>query len=118
MVGPLAFDTELELCRDRHRRIVLAILAAEQRRLTVDDLTKTILKYNHQTTVTEVSGEVLEQVRQSLHHVHLPKLAAAGVVEYDPERHLVEPTEQFDQLQPSLSAILDADPALEEPLEL
>lgn len=118
MVGTPAFDTLLDLCRHQHRRIVLATFAEEKRRLTVNDLTKSVLKYNHQMPVTEVSGEVLEEVEQTLHHLHLPKLAAAGVVEYDPDRGLVEPTEQFDQLQPSLSTILDADPTLEEPLEL
>lgn len=118
MVGTHQFDTVLDLCTDQHRRIVLAILTEERRSLTVDDLTETIVKYNHQASMSDVSEDVLDQVRLSLHHVHLPKLAQAGVVEYDPERHRVEPTEQFDLLQPSLSAILDADPTLDVPIEL
>jgi hypothetical protein len=115
---PITFDTVLDLCRDKHRRIVLAVLAAEQRSLTVNDLRRTILTRNHHTPVIDASEEVLTEIRVSLHHVHIPKLESTGVIEYDSERQLVEPTEQFDQLQPHLSAIIGTDPNLDEPIEL
>ncbi|WP_425607441.1 DUF7344 domain-containing protein [Halomontanus rarus] len=57
-------------------------------------------------------------MRISLSHVHLPKLTAEGLINYDPERQLVEPTKQLDQVQPTLSTILDADSSLEAPIEL
>ncbi|WP_415381355.1 hypothetical protein [Halosimplex sp. TS25] len=113
-----AFDSLLDLCQHQHRRIVLGTLAEEQRSLTLNDLTKAVLKYNHQTPVTEASEDVLTEIRLSLYHVHLPKLASRGLIDYDPERELVEPTEQFDQVKPTLSAILDADPSLVAPMEL
>ena len=113
-----AFDSILDLCQNQHRRIVLAVLAEEQRSLTLNDLAKTVLKYNHQTPITEVSEDVITKIRLSLHHVHLPKLASEGLIEYDLEKQLVEPTEQFDQVQPTLSTILDTDPTLEAPMEL
>ena len=114
----IAFDSVLNLCQNQHRRIVLGTLAEEQRSLTLNDLTKAILKYNHQTTITEASEDVLTEIRLSLYHVHLPKLSSKGLINYDPERELVEPIEQFDQVQPTLSMILDADPSLEEPMKL
>ncbi|MDG5819947.1 hypothetical protein QA609_14145 [Natronococcus sp. A-GB7] len=114
----MTFNTILELCGDEHRRIILAVLAEEQRSLTVNDLRRTILTYNHHTPVTDASEEVLTEIRVSLSHTHIPKLESAGVIEYDSERQLVEPTEQFDQLQPHLSAILGTDPNLDEPIEL
>jgi hypothetical protein len=113
-----AFDSVLDLCQHQHRRIVLALLAAEQRSLTLNDLTQTVLKYNHQASPTAVSEDVLTEIRLSLHHVHLPKLASDGLITYDPDRQLVEPTEQFEQVQPTLATILDADPTLETPIEL
>ncbi len=97
---------------------MLAILAAEQRSLTLNDLTKTVLKYNHHTPLTEVSEGRLAGIRLSLCHVHLPKLASKGLITHDPDRQLVEPTEQFEQVQPTLTTILGADPALEVPIEL
>ena len=114
----IAFDSVLDLCQNQHRRIVLGTLAEEQRSLTLNDLTKVVLKYNHQTPITEASADVLIEIRLSLYHVHLPKLASEGLINYDPERQLVEPTEQLDQVQPTLSAILDAESSLEAPMKL
>lgn len=111
------FDTVLELCRDRHRRIVLAVLADQDRPLTMHDLTKAILKHNHHTPLAAVSGEDLTAIQTSLYHTHVPKLAAGGFVDYDPERGVVTPA-AFDRLQPALSAIVDADPELTPPVGL
>jgi hypothetical protein len=97
---------------------VLALLEAEGRSLTLNDLTQTVLKYNHQASPTAVSEDVLTEIRLSLHHVHLPKLASDGPITYDPDRQVVEPTEQFEQVEPTLATILDADPTLETPIEL
>ncbi|UHQ97924.1 hypothetical protein HYG81_18865 [Natrinema zhouii] len=116
--SPITFDIVLDLCGDEHRRIILAVLAEEQRSLTVNDLRSTILTYNHHMPVTEASGEVLTEIQSSLHETHIPKLESAGVLEYDSERQIVEPTEQFDQLQPHLSVILGTDPNLDEPIKL
>ena len=97
---------------------MLALLAAEQRSLTLNDLTQTVLEYNHQASLTEVSEDVLTEIRLSLHHIHLPKLASDGLITYDPDRKLVDPTEQFEQVEPTLATILDADYTLETPVEL
>ena len=112
------FDSVLDLCRHQHRRIVLGLLTAERRSLTLNDLTKTVLAYNHQASPTEVSRDVLSEIRLSLYHAHLPKLASDGLVTFDRYRRIVEPTEQFEQVQPTLATILDADPTLETPVEL
>ncbi|WP_226042120.1 hypothetical protein [Natrinema sp. DC36] len=114
----IAFDSVLDLCQHQHRRILLGAFTEEQRSLTLNDLTKIVLKYNHQTPITEVAEDVLTKIRHSLYHVHLPKLVSEGLINYEPERQLVEPTEQFDQVQPTLSTILDADPSLEAPIKL
>ncbi|WP_290815376.1 hypothetical protein [Halovivax sp.] len=114
----LEFDAVLDLCRDRRRRIVLAVLADQQRSLTLNDLVKTIVKHNHHLPVTAVSGAEFSRVRVSLTHVHIPALEAASVIDYDSNRALVEPTARFDELQPRLSAVIEADPELEQPVEL
>ena len=111
-------DSVLDMCQHQHRRIVLALLKTEQRSLTLTDLTQAVLKYNHQASPTAVSEDVLTEIRLSLYHAHLPKLASDGLITYDPDRQLVKPTEQFEQVQPTVSMILDADPTLEMPIEL
>ena len=111
-------DSILDVCQHQHRRIVLALLAAKGRSLTLDDLTQAIVKYNHQAPPTAVSEDLLTEIRLTLHHVNLPKLASERLITYDPDRKLVEPTEQFEQVQPTVSTILEADPTLETPVEL
>lgn len=119
MVGPhVEYDTILDLCRDQHRRIVLAVLAHEERSLTINDLTKTIVDHNHHAPITEIGQEEITRIQVSLQHVHIPKLESLSVVDYDRERHLVEPTSRFGQLEPQLSAVIDADPVLETPMAL
>ena len=112
------FDSVLDLCRNQHRRIVLGILVAEQRSVTLNELTEAIIKYNDETSPTEASDDVLAETRTSLHHNHLPKLASEGLITYEPDREHAEATEQLMQVEPTVSAVLDADPELEAPIEL
>lgn len=100
------------------RRIILAVLVDQQRTVTMDDLTKAILEHNHHTPLMEVSGEILLQIKTSLHHVHIPELVDGRLIKYDSERTLVEPTEHLDQIKSHLSLILDADPELPRPAGL
>jgi len=112
------FDSILDLCRDKHRRIVLGVLVAEQQSVTLNDITETVLKYNSHASPTEASGHASTEIRKSLHHHHFPMLASEGLISYDPDRERVEATEQLAQAQPTLSAVLDADPELEGPVGL
>uniref|UniRef100_UPI00315C98A7 DUF7344 domain-containing protein n=1 Tax=Halopiger xanaduensis TaxID=387343 RepID=UPI00315C98A7 len=84
----------------------------------MNDLTKTVVKHVSQASITEVSTDVLAQIQISLHHVHLPKMTEAGLIEYEPEKGIIEPTAKFDRVKPQLSTLIEADPAFEAPLEL
>ena len=118
MVGDVnTYDTVLELCRDQNRRIVLAMLSAERGPLTLNDLAESIVEHNHRMPITNVPPVDLTEIQISLLHKHLPKLEEWGVVEFDSSHQLVEPTPTFDEWQPLFSAILDADPQLEAPVE-
>ena len=119
MVGDTArFDAVLELCQDRYRRLILAVLASESGPLSVDDLTETIVEYNHHASITEIAPDEIDRIRLTLHHQHLPKLEQRGVLTYDLERELVTPTATFDELQPLFSPIIEADPSFELPVTL
>ncbi|WP_224450499.1 DUF7344 domain-containing protein [Haloprofundus salilacus] len=107
------FNTALKLCCNQHRRIILAELINQQRTLTLNDLTKAIIDHNHHLPITDVSDEKLEEVYLRVYHVHVPKLMDEGVVNYDHERQLVNPTPQLDQLQPDIVRIIEIDPELE-----
>ena len=118
MVGTPELDTVLDVCEHEHRRIVLAALADQQQSLSIDDLTNAIVKHNHHTPPTEAADETVTQIQTSLHHVHLPKLSEAGLIQYDSERQVVEPTARIDREKSHLSAILAVDSELTPPLDV
>lgn len=76
---------------------VYSSLADDERR----ELLRTLTKANGQKGVAEITEELLpegadeerfEQLSARLHHVHLPKLAEAGLVDWDGNAQSVELT--------------------------
>ncbi|MDZ5810294.1 hypothetical protein U4E84_02855 [Halorubrum sp. AD140] len=116
MVGTHEVETLLDACGHKHRRIVLAVLTSRERPVSIDDLTNAIIRHNHHTTPPETGDETVAQIRASLHHLHLPKLAETGFARYDRERQTVESTPLVDREESRLSAILAMDADLP-PLE-
>lgn len=108
----LGFDAVIGLCRHEYRRIILTTLADQRQPIPLTDLAETVAERNRQTPATAVSVEAVTRTGTALHHVHLPKVEAAALVEYDPERRLVAPTERLDRGEPHLSTLLDADSVL------
>lgn len=114
---PIAVDSMLDMCAKKQRRVVLGVLVKGQQSLSVNDLAEATFNHNLQDPSIDVSENVLTDIRLSLYHVDLPKLAAEGFIDYDREHELVEPTEQLDQVQSTLSAVLDADLSAKAPIE-
>lgn len=99
--GELSLDTLYALLADRRRRTVLSILAARDRSMTVSDLASAILEFDDADAGSGYEDE-LTRIGVALVHVHLPRLADAGIVEYDATHGLVEPTAELDRLEPHL----------------
>ena len=114
---PITFDSVLDLCRHRHRRAVLAALAEERAPVTLDELTRRIVEHDDRSARGESAADASEDVRISLLHVHLPKLASEGLVTHDRDRQIVEPTERFERIRPTVSRVFTANPTLERPTE-
>lgn len=109
--GP-TLETVLDSCRHKYRRIVLAVLASQQQSISVNDLADAIIKHNHHTPPTEADDETIKRIYLGLHHVHLPKLADTGIIQYDAEGEVVEPTTQVGREESYVSTILAMDSAL------
>ncbi|WP_224333797.1 DUF7344 domain-containing protein [Haloprofundus halobius] len=90
--------------RHPRRRRVLAHLIEQQRPVLLEDLAAVVARREYDSP----SDEEIEGVLTSLYHQHLPKLAAANVVEYGGEGDWisVELTEDATPLQVSLEASL------------
>lgn len=68
----------LSVLENKQRRDVLAaIMEANTRTMTIDDLVDTMIKRGTQETIKE-------ETEVQLHHIHLPKLAEEGLIEFDP----------------------------------
>lgn len=67
---------------DQRRRYLLYYLL-DHDPAEVDELTTQVCAWEHGATVDEVNDEDRRDVRISLHHNHLPKLAASGIIDYD-----------------------------------
>lgn len=73
------------------------LLSSDRRRRTVAGLTDRQTAVSVETLAPQVAdggftGDI-DRVVIDLHHVHLPMLADAGVVDYDPVARMVHPTD-------------------------
>jgi hypothetical protein len=77
-----ALDSCLELIANRRRREIIRLLRAEERcETTVDALLERLAREDVGRTDSPPDPKPLAV---ELYHIHLPKLAAHGVIEYEP----------------------------------
>lgn len=96
-------DTVLDLLVDQRRRYVLECLADHSQAVALADLAEDVAVRENGGPITEIPGGTGREIRTLLHHHHLPKLAEAGVVDYDRGHHLIRPGESADQVERALS---------------
>lgn len=80
------------LASDR-RRVALDVLDTRRGPLDLDDLAALVAAEEHDRDTP--TDKTVEQTAISLHHVHLPKLEAAGVVRYDADLRQVIPDDDY-----------------------
>lgn len=81
-----SLDELFDLLRDDRRRTVLSVLDGRDSPIDVSTLARAVADSRHD----DPSDEAIEDVRVTLHHVHLPKLAAASLVDYDRDARTVD----------------------------
>ncbi|WP_276300533.1 DUF7344 domain-containing protein [Halorussus lipolyticus] len=88
----LSATTMFDLLKDRRRRYLLYALDQDPDPVvTLDELTRKVLDWEGRMNagVGEVTAELETQIRVSLHHNHLPKMASIGLLEYDAQSKTV-----------------------------
>lgn len=80
-----------ELLSSRRRRAILGVLDDRTPPVALSDLAADLVtrEDGERADVGRRRGGIEREVAISLHHVHLPKLADRGVLDYDPELNLV-----------------------------
>lgn len=92
-----------ELLSSKRSRRVLAALRRTSSPVAVADLADRVVDG---ASEAEASPD-RESVLRSLHHHHLPELAAADVLEYDRERGVVEPEPNADVVVRRWGAVVE-----------
>lgn len=80
---------------DDHRRVVAAIVESERSPTKRADLARAVASRERDGTP---SAATVRDVETRLHHRHLPRLEAAGLVEYDTDAETVVPGDRLDDL--------------------
>ncbi len=100
----MSTDTIFELLLDVRRRYTLYYLPVANGTVTVDRLADRVRQLEGDPSPNEY-----DRVRADLHHRHLPALAAAGIVRYDPVTGTVDRLPMADRLEPYLDLSRTAD---------
>ena len=112
VVDPDRLDAVLDAMASPWRRGILYLLS-ERGPLEIDDLADGLGAWNE---VVDHGGRTLpddvEMLRVRLHHVHLPKLEDAGLVEYERGEPVA-----LAQLSGDIEELLDVAGGLEPPVE-
>lgn len=88
-------DTQLELLSNSRRRQILNRVADTPGGTTVEELQNALQRRTGEDEDEDLTGGIQHY---SLHHVHLPKLQQANVLEYDPNRRRIRRGRHFDDL--------------------
>jgi hypothetical protein len=86
-------DRILDILSKRERRVILRLLKRDGARNKTDLLSR--------------GGDVLDGGATALHHVHLPRLEAAGYVEWDRETGEIATGSRYDEAE-SILTLLEA----------
>ncbi|WP_306059592.1 DUF7344 domain-containing protein [Natronococcus wangiae] len=82
-----SLDLVFDLLSNRRRRYALYYLYEQPDGVaTVDELTDSVVTFEHRTADSETEGAPdvrRETIQTELQHIHLPKLADAGMLEHD-----------------------------------
>lgn len=100
-------DDLFDVLSERRRRRIIEEVLQRDDRAAVDDVVETVVE-------REMNGhddreDLRSQVTVSLHHVHLPKLNEAGLIDYDPSVETIGMTDTTPVAEPHLASIGELD---------
>lgn len=91
-------DDLFDILSSRRRRYILQCLREHGPQVSLPDLADEVSVQTYDCPITDVPEEDVLEIYVSLYHRHIPKLADAGIVDYEQERDLVRLAENADQV--------------------
>lgn len=89
-------DDVFDVLGDARRRRVLSVLSDSQHSMALTELARRVAAGEADAAPLTVSESTVRTVSVALHHVHLPTLARASLVDYDPADGTVARTNRVD----------------------
>lgn len=102
---PLTQDIAFEMLSCRRRRDVLHYLRQHDGTEKLNPLSRQIAAWENDVPAEEVTYQERIRVYTALRQSHLPKLDAAGIVTFDPDRGSVSLTDQASELDVYLDVV-------------
>lgn len=91
-------DILYDVLANARRRFVLACLDEHATPMPLADVADELATWEFDAEITEIPAEEVRTIYVALYHVHVPKMKAAGMVEFSQERDAVSPTEAGEEL--------------------
>ncbi|WP_266079092.1 DUF7344 domain-containing protein [Haladaptatus caseinilyticus] len=113
-VPSLSQDALFDALASRRSRYILHYLRREETPVTLPDIVDTVAAWEMDKSIDLVSDEHRRNVYMSLQHTQLPKLAMAGLVQYDDDRELVDKGVHSEQADAYLDIAISRDDAIPE----
>ncbi|WP_123623615.1 hypothetical protein [Halorubrum sp. CSM-61] len=86
----MASDEVLSAMADERRRQVLAVISGESAPIDLSTLAERVAdRLGSRGSKTE-SDQGIDRLSVALHHRHLPKMASAGLIDYDAESQTIQ----------------------------
>jgi hypothetical protein len=89
-------DVLYSLLADKRRRYTLHYLKQRREQVAVREVAEQVAAWENGKSVEELTSQERKRVYIALYQSHLPKLADAGVIEYNRSRGIIERTERAD----------------------
>ena len=109
--GPITHDMAFDLLSSRRRRFVLNRLQSAPEGVEIGDVATELAAFENDAPPEELSRKERKRIYVSLYQTHVPKLEEAGVVTYDSDSGLVQPTDRIGGLAAYFTSEHSADPA-------
>ncbi|MFC6954576.1 DUF7344 domain-containing protein [Halorubellus litoreus] len=99
----LPLERVFDILRNERRQRVLGYLAVtDDDVIRIGDLAEHVAAIENDMPVNALSSQQRKRVYVALYQCHLPKMADAGVIEFDKDRGTIEVGPNADQLRPYL----------------
>mgnify|MGYP000445082495 CR=1 FL=1 len=108
----LTQDTAYELLSNKRRRFVISRLRGAEGTVSIHELAEELAAWENEIPESELSDKQIKRLYVSLYQIHVPKLAEAGLVDYDKESGDVRLTSSVSALDSYLPAQQTADEGL------